>query len=1096
MIRRCLLLSFLSLVLLVGCDKADTGLVRHPASKTGIHFENTLTPTAELNILNYLYYYNGAGVAAGDYNNDGLMDLYFVGNQVADRLYLNTGNFQFQEVTQAAGIDNAGGFSTGVTNIDINSDGLLDIYVCKVGSHQSLQDPNLLFLNKGIGDDGIPVFEEAAERFDLDLTGYGTHTSFFDADLDGDLDLYMLNHSVHPNRSYGKGKTRANYDPFSGDRLFRNDNGVFTDVSRGSGIFQGKIGYGLDLSVGDLNEDGYPDIYVGNDFFENDYLYLNYGEWRFREINSVNPNSIGHTSHFSMGNTIADLDNDGSADIFELDMLPQDLITYKNSGPDERYPIYQYFLRNGYDHQYMQNTYQQNNGLSFSEIAHLAGLAATNWSWGVLPVDMDRNGFKDLFITNGIKGATNDMDFVSFAANEEIQREISKGGDANLTMAKKLPPIKIANYVYSNGGDNQFEDVSSEWLGELPTFSNGCLYADLDNDGDMDLVVNDVDGPALVYENKIGQGDDQQPHYLGISLKGTATNAFGIGTKVLLYHDGQKQTWENFPANAYLSYTDTRHVFGLGKSQSIDSLIVVWPGGRYEVFETLPLDQYHTFSYQNASGQYYKVGELIDDEYFGLPYFEHQEETTLEFDRNPLLPFAKSNEGPKVSVADVNNDGLDDLFIGGAKWQAGGLFLQNSRSGFTQSQLLLFDKAKKSEDTDQLFFDADGDGDQDLLVVSGGNEFRSGAPIRPRLYLNDGGVFSWDSLAFQSVEVNASVVKAIDIEGDGDVDILIGCNTVPSAFGKPGKNYLLANDGKGQFMDVTAQQAPRLMDLGLVEDIFVIDIDGDDDDDFILAGYWMPLSIMVNTDGRFAPMANTGMEAATGWWNSVVAEDFDGDGDIDIIGGNWGLNSRLKASVQEPITLYRSDFDGNGSVETVVSYFYGGQETTLATKDELVRQLPVLNKKFLSYRDFAKASIGELFGDKALNSAIKQVVTELASCYFENLGDNTFRKRILPASAQVAPVHDLLMKDFNQDGKTDLILVGNSYEISTQLARQDALRGQLLLNTGNGDFSKGRLPLPINGAARDIDQITIKGEPHLIITRNNREPIIINSNWE
>ncbi|MEL7147689.1 MAG: FG-GAP-like repeat-containing protein, partial [Bacteroidota bacterium] len=641
--------------------------------------------------------------------------------------------------------------------------------------------------------------------------------------------------------------------------------------------------------------------------------------------------------------------------------------------------------------------------------------------------------------------------------------------------------------VNLDDNDNNFEDKSTDWLGELPTFSNGTLYADLDNDGDMDLVVNDVDGEPLIYENQL----NQEYHFLGVSLDGPATNPKGIGTKVILYQGGMAQTWENFPANSYLSYSDTRNVFGLGQSQNIDSLIVIWPGGRFEKFQSLAVDQYHVFSYKNASGNY---ADKADSSTLSptVPIdFTHSEKMSLEFDRNPLLPFAKSNEGPSVSVTDVNGDGLDDVFLGGAKRQAAALFIQTREGTLERSQEALFDRSKISEDTDHVFFDADGDGDQDLLVVAAGNEFKTGAPLRPRLYLNDHGELKWDSLAFSSVAVNASVVKTIDIENDGDRDVFIGCNTVSGAFGEPGKNYLFANMGGGKFVQVTLKLASDLIDVGLVEDADVVDIDGDGDEDLILAGHWMPITIMINDAGFFRRLTDTGLESFTGWWNVVIAHDFDGDGDMDIVGGNWGLNSRLSASVEQPVKLYRDDFDNNGSIETVLTYFYGDRETTLATKDELVRQLPGLNKKFLSYRDFAEASVDELFGESRLNKSDKKIVTELASCYFENQGGNTFIKRNLPAAAQVAPIHSMLLDDFDHDGRKDLMLVGNSFEISTQLARQDALRGLILFSRGDNEFEKSVFPVPINGAARDIARLDIGGEPHLIVTMNNGKPIIV-----
>ncbi|MEM9075841.1 MAG: VCBS repeat-containing protein [Bacteroidota bacterium] len=1060
------------------------------ASETGVSFKNQLTDTPELNILTYLYFYNGAGVATGDFNNDGLADLYFTSNQESDLLYLNEGNFKFKDITKAANIDNSDGWTTGVTHVDINNDGWLDIYICKVGNYQSLKGKNLLYVNQGVDDNGIPSFKEEARKYNLDFSGFSTQAAFFDYDLDGDLDMYLLNHSVKPNRTYGKGSKRKQLDSLSGDILFRNDAGTFTDVSREAGIFQGSIGYGLGIGVSDINNDGYPDIYIGNDFFENDYFYINQGNGTFIETISSNESVLGHTSHFSMGNAIADINNDGWADIISLDMLPENLETYKTSGLEYPYPVYSQYLRNGFAPQYMQNTLHLNrNGQTFNEIAHMSGIAATEWSWGALFADFDNDGHKDLFISNGIKGATNDMDFISFIANEKIQKAIESGmTQKEMEFIAELPEKKVPNYFFRNNGDLTFGDVTQSWSESEDSFSHGSVHVDLDNDGDLDIVVNNVDEEAYILENT--QGDKN--HHISISFEGSIDNKLGVGTKVKAYSKNAIRVGENFPTKGYLSATTNTIHLGMGKDSILDSLQVVWPSKKFQILKNVVAgglilkyeDAVDTVVTTNPAIKFFQsVDNLIP--------FTHDEKPTVEFDVDPLIPFANTNNGPSISVDDVNQDGLDDIFLSGAKAQASALFIQNGKGEFSQRQDELFAKDAFNEDVAHVFFDANGDGQKDLVVVSAGNEFKSSDRIQPRLYLNQNGRFVKDSSAFRGIELNASKVLAVDFDNDGDMDLTITSDQKPRQFGIEGSQFLLQNDGNGNFEDITSTFSQEFAQIGNVKDATWIDLDGNGFKDLIVVGHWMPITLFLNNGTNLTLTSGNNLDNTHGLWNSLIAEDFDGDGDIDLVAGNWGLNSKLKASLKKPLTLYSKDFDTNGSVEPLITYYHGDKETPFASKDELVKQMPFLNKDFLSYESFAKASLADLFGEQNLNSALKKEVYELASCYFENTGNLQFVKKQLPNMAQISTINDMFMEDFDEDGTVDLLLVGNNYEISTQLGRMDASHG-ILLRFENGEpVWNENTSINISGPARSIAKATINQKEHYIIGINDSKPLFL-----
>ncbi len=1094
--KKLFLFSIFIILFFQACKKEEVLFEKIEPSHSNLNFSNELNPNSELNIFNYLYYYNGGGVAAGDYNQDGLIDLYFTSNEQGDKLFLNSGNFKFKEITSVSQIDNSQGWTTGVSNIDINGDGLLDLYICKVSGFLNLEGHNLLYINQGPNEEGIPIFEEQSAKYGLDFSGFSTQAVFLDYDQDGDLDMFLLNHSVHPNRNYGRGGKRQSYDPKSGDRLYRNDNGFFTDVSSESKIFQGVIGYGLGVAVGDLNNDLYPDIYVGNDFFENDYLYINQKNGSFHELISDQPEKLGHTTHFSMGNDIADINNDGLADIISLDMLPENLKTYKTSGLEYPFQTYANYLKNGFAPQYMQNTLHINSGnLNFSETAFLSGIAASEWSWGALFVDLDNDTHKDIFITNGIKGATNDMDFIKYISNEKIQKQLSQGKFENYDdFVKELPEKKIANYIFQNNGDNTFENRKIEWLDAEPSFSHGFVYADLDNDGDMDLVVNNTDENASIFKNNSEKLI--QNNYLKVNLLGDNSNKFGIGAKIILYYGDNLQQQEHYLSRGYLSSLAPGLNFGLARHTSIDSVKVIWPGflteTKYNIKpnRTIEFNINHAdslmFSKSEKSSIFTKRDSLID--------YKHVEQSTLEFNREALIPFGYGNQSPRAAVGDINNNGLDDLVIGGGKTQSLSLWLQNFDGSFEKSDQRIFTENANSEDIDQIFLDVDGDLDMDLIVVSGGNEYTQGKPLQPRLYLNENGKFRLDEQQFRDISLNASRVTSVDLNGDGFPDLSFSANIVPGEYGKNPVQYLFLNDGNGNFTEVTDQYSETFRNVGNVQDIIWIDINNDNIKDAIVVGHWMPITIFMNNGSNLSKL-DGGLKDTNGWWNTVIAKDFDGDGDIDIVAGNWGLNSRLKASVKKPLRLYLGDFDGNGSIDPVVSYFYEDKETAFASKDELDHQIPFLKKKFRSYKEYADADFSEILPrEKLRNAGVKQVF-ELGTCYFENNGDNTFTKHILPFETQVSAIFAIETQDFNSDGFPDLFLVGNNYEISTQLGRLDASHGTVLINDKNGFFETYKKEMPdISGAARDIKEICINGELHLIVTFNNGSPTILKVN--
>lgn len=1079
--QRHLLISIIILMANVGCSKKDTLFKEVLPSQSGINFSNTLSNSPELNILTYLYYYNGGGVATADFNQDGLIDIFFTANESSDALYLNQGGLSFKKLEIDFGDFENAGWSTGASLVDINYDGLMDIYICKASGFKNLKGQNQLWVNQGNDSNGLLHFKESAKEYGLDISAMSTQATFFDYDRDGDLDMYLLNHSVYPNRNYGRGGLRAGFHPLYGDRLYENQNDFYVEVSEVAGIFQGQIGYGLGIATGDTNNDGYPDIYIGNDFYENDYFYLNNQNKTFTEQISKNNAFLGHTSHFSMGNAMGDINNDGFLDIISTDMLPENLKTYKTSGLEYAFPIYRQYLNKGYAPQYMQNTlHLSHQGVFFSEVAELSGIAATEWSWCPLLADFDLDGFQDIYVTNGIKGATNDMDYMNFIANEEIQKRIDKGmKKEDLPLTQEIPEKKIANYIFKNQGNATFLDVTKQWSYAQKTFSNGAAYADLDNDGDLDLVVNNVDEHATLLVNNHGG------NFIKIRFLGENKNTQGIGAKVWVY-TSNNQLQENFPTKGYLSTVAPELLFGLGNDTLIDSLKVWWPSGKIQKLFKVQGNKVITLNERNAelSKTEHPLIQKLYQPVDTLIKYKHQEGVPLDFDRQPLIPFGNSNNGPCIAIADFDKNGLEDVFIGGAKRQNSALFSQKTPKKF-EKDFDLFADVVTREEVVTLVFDANNDGWEDLWVGAGGNEFTSGEALQPTLYINTNGKLRASNL-FPKFEKNIATAVPIDYDNDGDMDLFVAVDIAPGEYGITPKHKFFVNDGKGKFTQLIDHKVNRLFgDLGNIKAVATTDYNNDGRVDLVLAGHWMPITLLLNTENGFSKVEYTDLSKTHGWWNTVEVADFNQDGILDIAAGNWGLNTKFMASPAEPITLYLADFDSNGTIDPVVTYYHQHQETPFSSKDELVKQMPFLNKDFLSYNKFASASLNDLLGKSNLDKALKKQVYELRSSLFLGKKSGGFEQVPLPLRAQESQINVMLAKDLNGDNKLELITAGNNHVISTQLGKQDACHGKIWWNTGSSIPYQNYQSLYVSGVVNAIEEINIENKQALIIGRND-----------
>lgn len=1058
-----LLLIVLFSYLLFSCKKKqDTLFEELPASQTGIDFVNRSLEKKEFNIFNYRNFYNGGGVAIGDVNNDGFADIFVTSNFEENKLYLNKGvkdgkSFEFEDVSKEAGIVIKKFWSTGATFADVNGDGLLDIYVCNSGSQD--QRGNQLYINKGVGRNGIPSFKEMAKEVGLEDGGFSTHAAFFDYDRDGDLDMYLLNNSFTPIDRLGFMNLRNERDKLGGHKLFRNDieNGSlkFTDVSEQAGIYGSLIGFGLGITIGDVNNDNWLDIYISNDFYERDYLYINQKNGTFKEdLESQMP----HISLSSMGADIADINNDGNLDIFVTDMLPADDRRLKTTSTFESYNLSEMKLKRGFWHQYMRNMLHLNNGDgTFSEIGEFSGVHATDWSWGALIFDMDNDGLKDIFVANGIAKDLTDQDFVEFLGDRNTMQQMLEGKKFDYKeFTDKISSVPIPNYTYKNNGNLQFTNTVDSWGLKGPGFSNGAAYGDLDNDGDLDLVVNNVNAPLSVYKNKTNEVNKN--HFLRVHLKGTAKNLNGIGATITVYQQGSKKVLQQMPNRGFQSSSDHQLVFGLGQNATIDSLMIVWPDDKMQVLQNPKADVSLTLDYKNAN-QVFKVIEpysknlLFTDITNGTLDYTHQESNFVDYDRDVLLKQKYSTQGPAIAVGDVNGDGLDDIYFGGAAGQAKKLYIQQKNGKFLESNQADFSFDGTTENTDAVFFDADKDGDLDLFVVTGSNEFEINASeLHDVLYLNDGkGNFKRD-LRFPAINENGSCVAVADFDKDGDLDMFVGSRMIPGKYGMNPPSNLYINDGTGEFKNMSKRFMPQINELGMVTDAEWLDIDKDGFEDLIITQDWGGIVIFKNEKGRTLTLKET-IKNSESNWNSLKPADIDGDGDLDFIVGNLGANTKLKASVEYPAYLDVNDFDKNGTVEQIISCVTeDGNTYPMVLKAELQKALPMIKKRFIKYTDYANKPISDIFTAEQMKDGIRKKIVTTQTSFLINDGKGNFSLKALPMQAQLSPIFAIETGDFNNDGILDIVLAGNFFDVLPEWGRFDANYGLLLQGKGKGEF--------------------------------------------
>ena len=1074
-----------------------------PSTSTGIAFSNNVTYTEELNAYTFRNFYNGSGVGIADINNDSLPDLFFCSNMKSNKLYLNKGNFKFEDITDKAGLNSEGIWSTGVTFADINADGLIDIYVCKSGDIKVKNRANALYINNG-----DLTFTDKAKEYGLNNMGLSTHAVFFDFDNDNDLDCYLLNNSFKSVGNFDLVKDqRKIIDSLGGNKLYRNDNNFFKDITIGAGIYSSKIGFGLGVTIADINKDGWQDIYVSNDFFERDYLYINNRNGTYKEMLE---DCITEMSMNSMGADIADINNDGFPDIYVTDMLPGLEARVKTKTNFENWDKYQSNLKNDYGHQFVRNVLQLNRGynpdqkkhfkeVDFSEIGRLAGVHATDWSWGALITDLNNDGFKDIFVANGIFKDLTDQDYIQYTANPVAIRKILKEEKEGIKKLIDLMPSNgLSNYAYRNNGDLTFSNKAEEWGLDALGFSNGSAYGDLDNDGDLDLVVNNVNMPAFVYRNG---SVEQHPEnkFLKVSLQGKGGNRYGIGASVTVHYDQKIVYQESMPMRGFESTVDNRLNFGLGKTQKIDSVVVRWNDGSVQVVVGVSPNTMITVKQSEAGmkpeavveGKVKTLLQWSSDTY-GID-FVHKENEFVDFDRDKLIYHMLSTEGPRMCKGDVNGDRLEDFYICGAKDQAGVLYIQQAGGRFKRSNEGLLEQDRGSEDTDGTFFDADGDGDEDLFVCSGGSEFSvNSTALISRLYINDGrGKFSKSPQLLPSAEVfeSASCVSAGDYDGDGDQDLFVGVRSKPFGYGYACKGYILQNDGKGFFKEVTSSVSKELLEAGMITDGKWLDYDKDGKPDLVLTGEYMPIRLLHNDGGVLKEVTGqAGLGQSHGWWKRIELGDVNGDGYIDMIVGNHGLNSRFHASKSEPVEMYVSDFDQNGTVEQVLTCYNGGKPYPMALRHDLVEVLPYLKKKYLKYENYKEQGIGDIFTKDQLSKALKLQAYELRSCVLLNNKQGGFTLQPLPVEAQVSTVQGISIRDYDGDGKMDVLLGGNFYESKPEVGIYDASYGLLLKGKGNGTFTS--VPAQqsgffVKGAIRNILFIKCSNKNLIVVAKNN-----------
>ncbi len=1074
---------------------------RLPASITGVQFENRLEQSKTFNVFTYRNFYNGGGAAIADLTGDGLPEIVLTANETGPRLYLNRSRFAFRDVTDAAGITNGrGSWTTGIAIADVNGDGRLDLYISKAGQGEPAVRANELWINQGLGRDSVPTFKEMARQYGVADEGYTTQAAFLDYDGDGDLDLFVVNNSPKPANSFNLRSSRDERGPYGGERLYRNDGGHFTDVSAAAGIHGPDMAYGLGVVVSDFNRDGRPDIYVSNDFFERDYLYLNAGNGAFTDAIEREMPAI---SYFSMGLDAADVDNDGWPDVYTTDMLPEDDVRLKTTTQFEDWGLYQTRVRNGYHHQSMRNMLQRNNrNGTFSDVGQLANVARTDWSWSALIADFDLDGQKDIFVTNGIAKDLTSQDYVAHLADPRTMQEATNGGRSKVDFSKLIAGMTaspLPNYAFRSTGGLRFVNQAKQWGLDTPSFSSGAAYGDLDGDGALDLVVNNIDQEAFVYRNN-ARTLHPKNQFLRVRLDGGATNRFGLGARVTLFAGTDRFMQEQSPVRGFQSSVDYVLAFGLGAHAGVDSVQVVWPSGRTSRLANVATDTLITIAESGAAAPSSPAPAaralLTDVTAASKIDFTHRENEFVDFDREPLIPKLISTDGPALAVGDVDGDGLDDVYLGGAKLQPGRLFVQRRDGTFASRDDAVFAVDSLSEDVGATFFDANGDGRPDLYVVSGGSEYSEGAsPLQDRLYLNDGAGHLRKAANALPPEASAgSRVVAADYDGDGAVDLFVGGRVVPWRYGSDPQSLLLHNDGRGHFTNVPAKVAPGLEHAGMITDASWRDVDGDGRLDLVVVGEWMPITVFRNKGaGRLERLAAPGLDSTEGWWNRTVAGDFTGDGRVDFIVGNLGENGRLHATKREPVTMVAKDFDRNDAFEQILSIYDGGVSHPLTLRDDLLRALPMLAPRFPTYASYAGKRVEQIFTSAELSDAVVRQARTFATTLVRNDGGGRFTLIPLPDEAQLAPVYGILPADVDRDGHIDLLLAGNFDGFKPEIGRMAESYGLLLRGDGRGGYIPVRAPESgffVPGQSRDIARLrTAAGEIYLV-ARNNDRPMV------